>query len=216
MSTPGEWVAPLAPNGNSLPQQEAIHGLKRLGSIVYILCFLFLFNACFGYVGSLFIELTVTEWFVDWHTFFVAIAVLLGIATWPLSFWAFKRNIIGSTYGVFFAIVGVLLVAFLALVVWILVEWFLFCPTDMPDICTDTATATIELGWLLFASYSIIELILYAISFAVMYSVQKYYRRLMSSFSGMTQQQIVEMIYNSMFTDTPAYVTGIGMPMRQF
>ena len=54
------------------------------------------------------------------------------------------------------------------------------------------------------------------ISFAVMYSVQKYYRRLMSSFSGMTQQQIVEMIYNSMFTDTPAYVTGIGMPMRQF
>lgn len=210
---------PLTPAGESpLVTQEAIHGLKRLGYLVLVLSGAMLFNAVLGFVACLMIELTATEWFVDWHTFIVSISVILGIVLWPFVFWAYKRNIIGSTYGLFFGIVGIMIIAFLALVIWVLLEWFLFCPTDNPDICTDTVTDVIEIGWKLYGSYAIIELILLAIGFAIMYSVRKYYRVLMSTFRGVNQEVVVKMIYEAMFGNTPAYVTGIGsnVPMNQF
>ncbi len=212
MSNWGLIGDPATPSGSSrLSEQEAIHGLKRLGRLVSLICVLFLFNANLGFVSALYIKLTATEWFVDWHTFIVALSIMIGITTWPLSFWAFKRNIVGSTYGIFFGVVGILIITFLALVVWGLVEWFLFCPNDMPDICTDTVTTTIEMGWLLFMSYAIIQLILFAVSFAIMYSVRRYYRSLVSNLGGTTQERVVQMIYEAMFGNTPAYVTGIGM-----
>ena len=213
------YIGPPQPtdNGSGMPgtrrlsEAEAIAGLKRLGRIVLALSLAFLINAIFGVVSLLFIQLTVTSWFSDFHTYFVAIAVILGVALWPFSFWAFKRNIIGSTYGFFFGVVGVIIIAFLALVIWALVEWFLFCPTDMPDICTNTMDSTIERGWMFFVIYSIIELVLFALSFAVMYSVRRYYKTLVSNFAGMDEAAVIKLIYDAMFGSAPSYVTGIGM-----
>ena len=190
--------------------ERAISGLIRLGTVVKILSVLAFALMITGAVSIFFFELTTTTWFSTFYTWLVIIPLFILFTIWPTLYIAYKRNIIGSTYSIFIGVYGILAILLLALMIWVLVEWFWYCPTFKPDVCTNGSTSVIEMGFMIYAIVVIIETVMIFTFLFVMWSLRNYFRKIESGMSTLSRAEIAALIIRTMYEGDSHHITGIG------
>lgn len=191
--------------------ESALNGLRRLGRAVLVLTLLAFATMFAGVVSIFFFELTTTDWFSSFYTWLVIIPLLILSTVWPTLYIAHKRNLIGSTYSIFIGVYGILSILMLALMIWVLVEWFWYCPTFKPDVCTDGSSSVIETGFMIYAIVVILETIMLFAFLFVMWAMRNYFRKIESGYSTLSRERIAEEMIRAMYEGGSTYgITGFG------
>lgn len=211
MATPGGGETSM-----NLMTDESLAGLRRLGTAVKIMTFLALALMIAGVVSIFFFDLTTTTWFSSFYTWLVIIPLMILFVFWPTLYIAYKRNWIGSTYSLFIGLYGVLTILLLALMIWVLVEWFWYCPTFKPDVCTDGSSSAIETGFMIYAIVAILETVMMFAYLFIMWAMRNYYRKIFSGLGSMSRQDAADYLYRTMFEGTTNFITGFGSEMTSF
>lgn len=209
---------PMTPGGMesgdlTMMTEEGLTGLRRLGGAVKLMTVLAFALMITGFISVFFFELTTTDWFSSFFTWLVIIPLIMLMALWPTLYIAYKRNWLGSTYSIFIGVYGILCILLLALMIWVLVEWFWYCPTFKPDVCTDGSTSAIETGFMIYAVVVILETVMVFIFLFIMWAMRNYYRKIFSGLSNMSKQEAANMLYRAMFEGTTRSITGFGAEM---
>lgn len=206
----GPPLTPGSPEAMSYMTEESLVGLRRSGTLIMLLTGVAAAIAIAGFVSIFFFELTTSEWFGNFYTWLVFLPLLLLMLLWPTLMFAKSCNLISTSYTVFtglFTIFGLLM---LALMIWVLVEWFWYCPTFKPDICTDGSSSTIEVGFMIYAIVIILETVMLFVFLFVLWGMRSHYRKLSSGLSTMDRAKAAGYIYDAMFLGTTSYVKAIG------
>lgn len=189
---------------------SAISSLIRMGFIVKLLTAFAGALAITGFVSIFLFELTSSDWFSSFYTWLVFIPLLLLMTLWPTLYIAYKRNLIGSSYSIFIGLYGILSILLLALMVWVLVEWFWYCPTFKPDVCTNGSTSVIEMGFMIYAIVVILETVMLFVFLFVMFALRNSFRKIESGFSTLSKAEIAKMIIEVLYDGKSNRITGIG------
>ena len=100
------------------------------------------------------------------------------------------------------------LIILIVLTVWAIVDVAWFCPSKLPDFCTDTVVATIEIGYWVYATGIWVGMIAYIADLAVMASIERQMELMKSTWTEAEFQQIWKDAFH--MKSTSHYITGIG------
>jgi hypothetical protein len=192
---------------------EGLAGLRRLGSAAKFLTILAFCLMITGFISVFFFELSTTDWFNSFFSWLVLIPLLLLMGLWPTLYIAYKRNWISSTYSLFVGLYGLLSILMLAMLIWVLVQWFWYCPTFKPDVCTDGSSSTIETGFIIYAAVVIGETVMIFAFLFVMWAMRGYYRKIFNGLGNMDKSKAANILYDAMFRGITHSITGFGSEM---